>query len=63
MAAITRKELARLLDCSVDQIRNNEVRWGIRRWRIPFNSRFIRYRKAQTIESLIRFGVIAERET
>lgn len=52
MATLSRKDVARLLDITVDQVRKNEESLGIRRWRLRFNARFIRYRKDQTIMEL-----------
>jgi hypothetical protein len=54
MATLSRKDIARLLDVSVDQVRNNEREWGLRRYRIFFNARFVRYRREKTLAELIR---------
>ena len=41
---LSRKHIARLLDVSVDQVRRNETRWGLKPARRVFNLRFVRYR-------------------
>jgi hypothetical protein len=41
---LTRKDIALLLvDCSPDQVRKNEKRWGLDRARRDLNSRNVRY--------------------
>ena len=46
---LTRKELAQLLEVTVDQVRRNERRWGLHKYRRNLNGRSITYR----IESLL----------
>lgn len=55
---LSRKDIARLLDVSVDQVRRNESRWGLKPARRGFNLRFIRYRRARVIEALRAMGLI-----
>jgi len=55
---LSRKDIARLLDVSVDQVRRNESRWGLKPARRVFNLRFVRYRKGKVIEALRAMGLI-----
>lgn len=44
----TRKEVAQLIDCTAEQVRKNEKRWGLKDARADLNSRCVRYRARLT---------------
>jgi hypothetical protein len=60
---LSRKDIARLLDVSVEQVRANEERWGLRSARRIFNVRFIRYRKKKALDALMALGLIDETDS
>lgn len=49
---ITRKDLAIILECSVFQVRQNEVRWGIKAVRYDLNVRCVRYLRDACLQIL-----------
>lgn len=53
---ITRKEIASLLEASVDVVRKNEKRWGIYACRCDLNERNVRYWRKRTMELLRQCG-------
>lgn len=55
---LTRKDIARLTDLSVDVIRRNEKRLGLEAAKVPINPRLIRYRKQAAILALIKSGLM-----
>ena len=52
---LTRKDVALLLDCSPEQVRKNEVRWGLRGCRRDLNRRCVRYLSCLALVTLKRF--------
>ncbi len=60
-ALLTRKEIAGLLEVSVDQVRKNEGRWGLGPARVDLNARCVRYRCLKALAILEGRGFI-ERE-
>ena len=40
---VDRKELAQLLNVSPDQVRRNEVRWGLSQAKVILNRKTVRY--------------------
>jgi len=58
MASLSRKDIARMLDVSVDTVRKNEKHWGLRPCMVRFNMRLVRYRKPKVIELLVASGVL-----
>lgn len=52
---LTRKDVAELMECSVDQVRKNEVRWGLRCARRDLNARCVRYLVSGVREALRRW--------
>ena len=55
---LSRKDIARLLEVSVDKVRRNEAKWGLKAARLGFNLRFIRYRRARAFAALRAMGLI-----
>ena len=49
---LSRKDVAELLDVSVDQVRKNERRWGLNAARRDLNRRCIRYRTLMALAIL-----------
>ena len=56
---IDRKELARLLECNVTQVRDNESSWGIDVTRRDLNERVVRYLRVECIRILSARGILA----
>lgn len=62
--ALSRKDIARIVsldwrrDVSADEVRLNEVNWGIRPYRIDRNSRLVRYKKDESLAALKKFGIL-----
>ena len=54
---IDRKELARLLECNVTQVRDNESGWGIDVTRRDLNERVVRYLRVECMRILASRGV------
>lgn len=48
----SRKDVAKYLECSVDQVRKNEVRWGLRAARRDLNLRCVRYLASAALAAL-----------
>lgn len=57
---ISRKEIALMIaeDVSAEQVRKNEVRWGLRRARRDLNCRCVRYLRRIALEILRGRGFI-----
>lgn len=55
---LSRKDIARLLDVSVDQVRKNERAWGLLPARRALNLRFLRYQRQTVIAALQERGII-----
>src|ERR1043166_5993545 len=55
---VTRKDIAALMGVSVDSVRRNEVRWGLKLVRRDLNSRSVRYRRGDPLELLTVRGSI-----
>lgn len=49
---VTRKEIATLLEVSVDVIRKNERRWKLEDCRANLNARLVRYFRGKTMAKL-----------
>lgn len=55
---ITRKEIAAMLDVTVDVVRKNEAEWGLIEARLDFNKRMIRYQSLMVRRILMSKGWI-----
>ena len=55
---VDRKELAQLLNVSPDQVRRNEVRWGLSQAKVILNRKTVRYYKRVALLILKRRGFI-----
>lgn len=49
---LSRKDVAAMMECSVDQVRKNERRWGLRSARRDLNRRCVRYLATLALEAL-----------
>jgi hypothetical protein len=58
MNLMTRKAVALLLGVSVDQVRRNERRWGLRDVRRDLNRRCVRYRTTPLMRILRAQGFV-----
>lgn len=56
---LSRKDLAELMDITPEQVRKNEVRWGLRVARRDLNRRCVRYLAARALPILKASGFIA----
>ena len=54
---IDRKELARILECNVTQVRDNELGWGIDVTRRDLNERVVRYLRVECLAILASRGI------
>lgn len=56
---LTRKDIARMLvDCSTDQVRKNERKWGLDKARRDMNCRCVRYSSEMALRILrMRFSI------
>jgi len=52
---LTRKDIAQMLEVTVEQVRENEVRWGLAPHRRDLNGRCVRYLAKEAIEALRRY--------
>jgi hypothetical protein len=56
---LSRKDLAELMDITPEQVRKNEVRWGLRIARRDLNRRCVRYLASLALPTLRSLGFIA----
>jgi hypothetical protein len=55
---ITRKDIARMLECSVDQVRHNEVRWGIIVAKRNLGTERVRYLRDECVKIFKSTGLL-----
>ena len=55
---LSRKDIAELMDVTPDQVRKNEVRWGLRIARRDLNRRCVRYLACVAMPALKSRGYI-----
>ena len=56
--SLTRKDIALMLDVSVDAVRKNELAWGLGKARHDLNRRCVRYEGHRTLVILKKKGFL-----
>jgi hypothetical protein len=59
---INRKEIAQLLEVSIDTVRREEIRWGIAQFRRNVTKRQVDYVRRYTMDALQRRGLLPDLE-
>ena len=59
---INRKEIAQLLEVSIDTVRREETRWGIAQFRRNVTKRQVDYVRRYAIDALQRRGLLPDLE-